>query len=88
MASADRINSSAKPSRIDAFLKLVSPFGILESARTGMQPSTLIPLLPAYILTRSLGLMALPRTPLAKSGEELETKEAEDVVDASALPPG
>jgi acetolactate synthase-1/3 small subunit len=27
---------SAKPSRIDAFLKLVSPFGILESARTGM----------------------------------------------------
>ncbi|KAI5854430.1 small subunit of acetolactate synthase-domain-containing protein [Tricharina praecox] len=62
------VELSAKPSRIDAFLKLVSPFGILESARTG--------------------LMALPRTPLAKSGEELETKEAEDVVDASALPPG
>lgn len=27
---------SAKPSRIDSFLKLVSPFGILESTRTGL----------------------------------------------------
>jgi len=62
------VELSAKPSRIDAFLKLVSPFGILESARTG--------------------LMALPRTPLAKASEELDTKGAEDVVDASALPPG
>lgn len=35
-----------------------------------------------------LGLMALPRTPLAKASEELDTKGAEDVVDASALPPG
>lgn len=61
------VELSAKPSRINAFLKLVSPFGILESARTG--------------------LMALPRSPLHKA-EELDTKEAEDVVDASTLPPG
>lgn len=27
---------SAKPSRIDSFLKLVGPFGILESTRTGL----------------------------------------------------
>ncbi len=27
--------SSAKPTRIDSFLKLIAPFGILESARTG-----------------------------------------------------
>lgn len=27
---------SAKQSRIDSFLKLVAPFGILESARTGL----------------------------------------------------
>ena len=27
---------SAKPSRIDSFLKLIGPFGILESARTGL----------------------------------------------------
>lgn len=26
---------AAKPSRIDAFMKLIAPFGILESARTG-----------------------------------------------------
>lgn len=29
------VEVSAKPSRIDSFMKLVSPFGILESARTG-----------------------------------------------------
>jgi acetolactate synthase-1/3 small subunit len=27
---------SAKPSRIDSFLKLIGPFGILESTRTGL----------------------------------------------------
>lgn len=27
---------SAKPSRIDSFLKLISDFGILESTRTGL----------------------------------------------------
>lgn len=59
--------SSAKPPRIDAFMKLISPFGILESARTG--------------------LMALPRSPLDGGVAEVE-KEAGDVVDASALPPG
>lgn len=29
-------DSSAKPFRIDSFLKLIAPFGILESARTGL----------------------------------------------------
>jgi len=29
------VELSAKPSRIDAFMKLIAPFGILESARTG-----------------------------------------------------
>ncbi|KAH0543843.1 acetolactate synthase, regulatory subunit [Glutinoglossum americanum] len=61
------IRSSAKPSRIDAFMKLIAPFGILESARTG--------------------LMALPRSPLYGPNEEAE-KEAQDLVDASTLPPG
>ena len=32
----DPLDSSAKPMRIDAFMKLISPFGILESARTGL----------------------------------------------------
>ncbi|KAI9789701.1 MAG: hypothetical protein M1816_005876 [Peltula sp. TS41687] len=30
------IYSSAKPNRIDSFMKLIAPFGILESARTGL----------------------------------------------------
>ena len=28
--------SSAKPIRIDSFMKLIAPFGILESSRTGL----------------------------------------------------
>ncbi|KAG6032632.1 acetolactate synthase, regulatory subunit [Claviceps citrina] len=62
------VEISAKPSRIDSFLKLIAPFGILESARTG--------------------LMALPRSPLRGPVEEPLLKEAEEVVDASQLPPG
>ncbi|KAI9829008.1 MAG: acetolactate synthase, regulatory subunit [Thelocarpon impressellum] len=61
------VELSAKPSRIDSFMKLIAPFGILESARTG--------------------LMALPRSPLHGSTEEVE-REAADVVDVSTLPPG
>jgi len=37
--------SSAKPSRIDSFLKLIAPFGILESARTGLMA---LPRSPLY----------------------------------------
>ncbi|KAG6000812.1 acetolactate synthase, regulatory subunit [Claviceps lovelessii] len=62
------VEISAKPSRIDSFLKLIAPFGILESARTG--------------------LMALPRSPLRGPVEEPLFKDAEEIVDASQLPPG
>ncbi|KAH6982923.1 small subunit of acetolactate synthase-domain-containing protein [Ilyonectria robusta] len=62
------VEISAKQSRVDSFLKLITPFGILESARTG--------------------LMALPRTPLAENDDESIVKEADEVVDASQLPPG
>ena len=62
-----RGHRSAKPMRIDSFMKLISPFGILESSRTG--------------------LMALPRSPLHGANEDVE-KLADDIVDASSLPPG
>lgn len=42
------VEVSAKPTRIDSFMKLISPFGILESARTGRRYSAL---LICYILT-------------------------------------
>lgn len=61
------VEVSAKSTRIDSFMKLIAPFGILESARTG--------------------LMALPRSPL-HGPNEMEEKEAEDIVDTSTLPPG
>jgi acetolactate synthase-1/3 small subunit len=62
------VEVSAKPNRIDSFMKLIAPFGILESARTG--------------------LMALPRSPLYGPNEIELVKEADDIVDASTLPPG
>ena len=37
--------SSAKPSRIDSFMKLIAPFGILESTRTGLMA---LPRSPLY----------------------------------------
>ncbi|KAL6242778.1 acetolactate synthase, regulatory subunit [Rhinocladiella similis] len=61
------VEVSAKPSRIDSFIKLIAPFGILESTRTG--------------------LMALPRSPLYGPNEDLQ-RDADEVVDASTLPPG
>jgi acetolactate synthase-1/3 small subunit len=49
-------------------MKLIAPFGILESARTG--------------------LMALPRSPLYGPNETELLKDADEIVDASTLPPG
>jgi len=62
------VEVSAKPTRIDSFMKLIAPFGILESARTG--------------------LMALPRSPLYGPDEQEIVKDADEIVDASTLPPG
>jgi acetolactate synthase-1/3 small subunit len=39
------VEISAKPSRIDSFMKLIAPFGILESARTGLMA---LPRSPLY----------------------------------------
>ncbi|KAL4074337.1 small subunit of acetolactate synthase-domain-containing protein [Scleroderma yunnanense] len=63
------VELTAKTSRVNAFLSLLKPFGILESARTG--------------------LMAMPRTPLARSPDESDDiTDAGGAIDASLLPPG
>ncbi|KIJ67514.1 hypothetical protein HYDPIDRAFT_84941 [Hydnomerulius pinastri MD-312] len=63
------VELTAKTNRVIAFLSLLKPFGILESARTG--------------------LMAMPRTPLARSSEDVDdVSEEGGAIDASLLPPG
>ena len=63
-------------------MKLLYPFGILESSRSGR------PLLPPEMLLMT-GMMALPRTPMDTADLDSETeKDAEDIVDVTALPPG
>lgn len=44
------IEISAKPDRIDSFMKLIAPFGILESARTGLMA---LPRSPLYGLNEA-----------------------------------
>lgn len=36
------VELSAKPTRIDSFMKLITPFGILESARTGTNSASFV----------------------------------------------
>ncbi|KAH7926506.1 acetolactate synthase [Leucogyrophana mollusca] len=63
------VELTAKTNRVIAFLSLLKPFGILESARTG--------------------LMAMPRTPIARSPEDSDDiADDSGPVDASLLPPG
>ncbi|EGN99798.1 hypothetical protein SERLA73DRAFT_88488 [Serpula lacrymans var. lacrymans S7.3] len=63
------VELTAKTNRVEAFLSLLKPFGILESARTG--------------------LMAMPRTPIARSPEDSDDPaDQSGPVDASLLPPG
>ncbi|KAL8682789.1 MAG: hypothetical protein Q9186_001211 [Xanthomendoza sp. 1 TL-2023] len=45
------VEVSAKPMRINSFLKLISPFGILESARTGLMA---LPRSPLYDINEEL----------------------------------
>lgn len=49
------VEVSAKPARIDSFLKLVAPFGILESARTGKFSRSTLRYTRSSSLNRSYG---------------------------------
>ncbi|KAH9440161.1 hypothetical protein MJO28_016676 [Puccinia striiformis f. sp. tritici] len=67
------IELSAKTARIDAFLKLVRPYGILEAARTGMM---VMPRSP--IESKWQGM----------ADNEDEAIDEVDAIDAGLLPPG
>lgn len=82
------IELTAKPTRIDNFLTLIAPFGVLESARTGEWSTACLHCSSNSTNHDTItGLNALPRTPLTPSVVEAE-KEPQDIVDQSMLPPG
>ena len=57
------VELSAKPSRIDSFMKLIAPFGILESARTGKHISQYtLHITTLLTMIRSHGSTPLPTT--------------------------
>ncbi|KAK4685130.1 acetolactate synthase I/III small subunit, partial [Tremellales sp. Uapishka_1] len=62
------VELTAKSTRVDAFLALMRPFGVLEAARSGA--------------------MVMPRTPIARYGEEDEVVAVAEEIDMSMLPPG
>lgn len=64
---------AAKPDRVDAFLKLLQPFGILEAARSGMMA-----------MPRSVVLDRFESV----EGQEEGAEDVGSGVDASMLPPG
>ncbi|GEM10131.1 acetolactate synthase small subunit [Rhodotorula toruloides] len=66
------VEMTGKTSRVDAFLKLVRPYGILEAARSG-----------AMVMPR-----APIASPWSGMADEDTTGEQLDVLDASLLPPG
>jgi len=53
------VEVSAKPARIDSFMKLIAPFGILESARTGMYAKPTIVNFTNAMVRRSYGASSL-----------------------------
>lgn len=79
------VEMCGKTKRVEAFLTLLRPFGLLESARTG---ECLIVRRVVSLLTWSPGLMVMPRTPFRSPDDSDIAMDAGGVVDASLLPPG
>jgi len=79
------VELTAKTARVEAFLNLLKPFGILEAARTGS--CSLNQYMPAADIQNS-GLMAMPRTPIKVDDEDVDVSDDGGSVDASLLPPG
>ena len=82
------VELAGKSSRMNAFLSLLKPFGILESARTGESRAIEITRRRAYVFFLLLGLMVMPRTPISVNLDDEETSGEGGAVDATMLPPG
>jgi acetolactate synthase-1/3 small subunit len=82
------IELTAKSARVEAFLSLMRPFGVLEAVRSGKSKvGTMCPIVKLKSLVT--GLMVLPRTPIARSPyDDEEISESGAAMDASLLPPG
>ena len=82
------VEVTGKTAKIDAFLKLVRPYGILEAARTGKSGRVYSSCDDADI-DWSTGVMVMPRGWSNIANEDDEDVVAEtEVVDSSMLPPG
>lgn len=81
------VELTAKSSRVDNFLGLMRPFGVLEAARSG-EPRLLSSDKQYSRADLDLGVMVLPRTPVARYEEDDEVMAAREELDASMLPPG
>jgi acetolactate synthase-1/3 small subunit len=81
------VELTAKSSRVEAFLNLLKPFGILEAARTGMWHLCAAFLCKSVTYGFPQGIMAMPRTPI-RTDEEESALEDGGPIDASLLPPG
>jgi acetolactate synthase small subunit len=81
------VEMTGKTARVEAFLALVKPYGIIESARTGAFFFAILKVRSGLLIGPIVGLMAMPRTPIAGLVEEDAASQG-DTVDASLLPPG
>ncbi|KAL8287267.1 hypothetical protein RQP46_003719 [Phenoliferia psychrophenolica] len=66
------VEMTGKTARVDAFLKLVRPYGILEAARSGLM------VMPRAPIT----------SPWSGMADDLDTVEEVEAMDSSLLPPG
>ena len=72
---------TAKPDRVDAFVALMKPFGIIEAARSGKKIQKKI------IHSFQIGAMAMPRSPVDTFEDEQDVEQVVSM-DATLLPPG
>lgn len=86
------VEISGKTERVDAFLKLVRPYGILEAARSGQYSSCSPSFRSKILIFDTIGAMVMPRAPIASPWQGMadndEPEEESEGVDSSLLPPG